>query len=165
MAAVCVSPTGTTFRSSAGHGELLGDAPLRPRVVMCSVPCDAHTWNLVHLELVMTEAGTKVYNLGPCTPVDIVVDACAEYTPDLLVVSTVNGHGLRDALHLRVSLDALGASAPRAIVGGKLGIPSGGRAAAEEMLLRAGFNEVFLDEPADTVRFHNLLQALTPAAS
>src|SRR4051794_3816749 len=84
--------------SDAGAGgavERQQDAsPEKPkRAVIATVPSDSHMWNMVYIELLLKEHGWDVINLGACTPPDLVVDTCLAERPDMLVISSVNGHG------------------------------------------------------------------------
>ena len=84
-----------------------GTAPLRRLdVVLTGLSSDAHTWNLVYLELLLEEMGCRVTNLGACTPDVTIVRACATRRPNLLVVSSLNGHGVQDGVRLIRALRA-----------------------------------------------------------
>lgn len=115
-------------------------------VVVTSVASDSHTWNLVYLQLVVEELGHRVRNLGACVPDDLLVAECLRQQPDLVVVSTVNGHGATDGTRVIARLRSHRelATVP-VVIGGKLGVagPTGrGRIAA---LRAAGFDAVFED--------------------
>ncbi|MEV6874249.1 cobalamin-dependent protein [Amycolatopsis sp. NPDC051128] len=113
-------------------------------MVVTSVSSDAHTWNLVHLQLVLEELGHQVVNLGACVPDDLVVSECLRTRPALVVVSSVNGHGYRDGLRLigRIRANPDLARTP-VVIGGKLGINgSDGRDRAGS-LRSSGFDAVF----------------------
>lgn len=115
------------------------------RVVVSSVSSDAHMWNLVHLQLLLEEAGHEVTNLGVCPPDATVMDACrGAGRPDLLVLSTVNGHGHLDGLRLirAIRRDAELAGLP-VVIGGKLGVRGADDAGLGRRLLDAGFQAVF----------------------
>src|SRR5262249_59490655 len=92
-------------------------------VVVTSVASDSHTWNLVYLQLVLEELGHKVVNLGACVPDELLISECLRVRPDLVVVSTVNGHGFHDGMELIGRFRALEdlATTP-VVIGGKLGI-------------------------------------------
>jgi methylaspartate mutase sigma subunit len=115
-------------------------------VIVTSVASDAHTWNLVFLQLALEEAGHRVINLGACVPEELLVAECRRQRPDLVVVSTVNGHGFHDGTRLirRVRATADLANLP-VVIGGKLGIAGPGGAATREQLRAAGFDGVFED--------------------
>ncbi len=89
-------------------------------VVLATVPSDAHTWNLIYLELLLQEAGFEVHNLGPCTPADLVVQAANGPDVCAVVLSTVNGHGGIEGQDFVPALYQGGLQVPVAI-GGKLG--------------------------------------------
>lgn len=113
-------------------------------VVVTSVASDAHTWNLVFLQLTLEELGHRVHNLGACVPDELLLAECQRIRPDLVVVSSVNGHGFRDGIRLigRIRSCPELATTP-VVIGGKLGIagPAGQR--TRDQLRAAGFDGVF----------------------
>jgi methylaspartate mutase sigma subunit len=121
---------------------------------------DSHTWNLVFLQLVLTELGCRVTNLGACAPDDLIVKECRRRRPDLVVVSSVNGHGYRDGMRvialLREQPELV--STP-VVIGGKLGI---GNDRVGASLLRAGFDAVF-EEGTDLDLFRSYVASLRSA--
>ena len=66
---------------------------MKPIALLTTIPSDSHNWNLVFIELFLQEHGFKVINLGPSVPYELLLGACAQHHPDLLIVSTINGHG------------------------------------------------------------------------
>ncbi len=113
-------------------------------VVVTSLASDAHTWNLVYLQLVLEELGHRVTNLGACVPDELLITECVRRDPDLVVVSSVNGHGCHDGLRLIGALRAR--SGATVVIGGKLG--TGGVDGARERAARltaAGYDAVFED--------------------
>ena len=137
-----------------------------PLVVLSSVSSDSHTWNLVYLELLLGELGFQVRNLGPCVPDRLLLDACREQRPDLVVLSSVNGHGAHDAERAvrRLRADAVLGALP-AVVGGKLGT----RGPADEQeraqaLTGAGFDGVF-EGPDALTRFLAYLAPILDATA
>lgn len=118
-------------------------------VVLSTVSSDAHTWNLVYLQLLLEEAGYAVVNLGPCVPDNLIIAACREYRPAMLVISTVNGHGGQDALRLIQTLRRHPDLARlQVVIGGKLGVRAGEPRDRIAALLEAGFSAVFDEEQA-----------------
>ncbi|MFJ6194935.1 cobalamin B12-binding domain-containing protein [Micromonospora sp. NPDC092111] len=142
-------------------------APARPApvggrrtVLLGTVASDAHTWNLVYLQLLLEEAGHRVVNLGACVPADLFAAECRRHHPDLVVVSSVNGHGHTDGKRLAAVLRADPALADVPIViGGKLGVDGSLTGPQIDELLAAGYTAVF-DDSADRDRFLTYLRRL-----
>jgi methylaspartate mutase sigma subunit len=120
--------------------------PKGRRAVIATVPSDSHMWNLVYIELVLQESGWEVNNLGACTPAELVVETCMAERPDMLVVSSVNGHGhiggrkLIGQIRARPELDYL-----PVVIGGKLGTLGADNSVFAEPLLSAGYSAVFTE--------------------
>lgn len=130
-------------------------------VVVTSVASDAHTWNLVFLQLVLQELGHRVVNLGACVPDALLVAQCLRVRPDLVVVSSVNGHGYHDGMRLIRRLRGCSElAAVPVVIGGKLGIAGPGRRSGRERLRAAGFDAVF-EEGTGLVAFQSFTRALT----
>lgn len=133
-------------------------------VIVTGLPSDAHTWNLVYIQLLLEDMGHRVVNLGSCVPHDEVVTACAALQPDLLVVSSVNGHGAHDgrllieAVRARRELDGL-----PAVIGGKLAVTDEGNEQRALELTRAGFDAVFQDS-VDTLAFPGFVGSVSARA-
>ncbi|WP_420706613.1 cobalamin B12-binding domain-containing protein [Streptomyces sp. NRRL F-5727] len=128
-------------------------------VIVSSVASDAHTWNLVFLQLLLEELGHRVANLGACVPDELLVRECRRQRPDLVVISSVNGHGANDGR--RVVRELRGhpeTAAIPVVIGGKLGI--GGAGSTEHAsLLEAGFDAVF-EDGAGLASFGSFLRSL-----
>ncbi len=137
---VATVPTGARPTGSAlAPGEAPGLS-----IVLSSLSSDSHTWNLVYLQLWLEELGHRVHNLGACVPDDLLLDECLRTRPDLVVISSVNGHGFIDGTRLIARVRAVPelAGTPMTI-GGMLGIdgPDGQRRKA--LLLASGYTAVF----------------------
>jgi methylaspartate mutase sigma subunit len=130
-------------------------------VVLTSVTSDAHTWNLVFLQLAIEELGHQVRNLGACVPDELLINECLRIRPDLVVVSSVNGHGFHDGLRLigkfRAHPELAGV---RIVIGGKLGIDGPGKRRGHDQLRAAGFDAVF-EDGTGLVAFRSFTQQLT----
>lgn len=134
----------------------------RRRALLSSVSSDSHTWNLVFLQLLLEEAGCDVVNLGACVPDDLLIDACFAHDPDLVVISSVNGHGYAEGMRLIGRLRALPelAGIP-VVIGGKLNT-SGDDEEMGRALVGAGFSAVFQDGCAGPGNFVDYVRALEP---
>jgi methylaspartate mutase sigma subunit len=131
--------------------------PARPQVrtvVVSSLVSDAHTWNLVFLQLLLEESGLAVVNLGPCVPPELLVATCRDLRPLLVVLSSVNGHGYQDGLRaIRALRSEPELAGTPVVIGGKLGVSAEGRTQHAEHLLAAGYDAVYDDaQPADGFR-------------
>ena len=126
----------------------LPDRPVQAglKILLTGVASDSHTWNLVFLQLVLEELGHRVVNLGPCVPPELLVRTCQSARPDLIVMSSVNGHGLSDGQRAVQAVRMAGelAGIP-AVIGGKLGIAGLTDRGQIRQLLEAGFDAVFED--------------------
>jgi methylaspartate mutase sigma subunit len=127
--------------------------------VLATTESDSHVWNLVSLQKLIEELGVSVRNLGPCTPVAEVVAAVLGDDPDLVVVSSVNGHARYEARTLLEALHGAGAQVP-CVIGGKLTVAESDLAAASRELLAAGYWRVFIGDDAVT-RFRTMVRPAT----
>ncbi len=129
----------------------------RLSIVIAGLSSDAHTWNLVFVQLVLEELGHDVRNLGPCVPDEVVLDVCRKHRPDLLIMASINGHGVHDGKSL---IRAIRASPELALmpvgIGGMLG--TGGADHGVE-LLAASFDAVF-EEHGDRISLHAYVDSL-----
>jgi methylaspartate mutase sigma subunit len=134
-------------------------------VVVTSVSSDAHTWNLVFLQLALEELGHRVVNLGACVPEDLAVSECLRVRPDLVVVSTVNGHGLHDGIRLITQMrERAELAATPVVIGGKLGIAGPGGQVSRHRLRAAGFDAVF-EEGTGIAAFRSYTRQLAARAA
>lgn len=141
----------------------VGEVDPARTAVLTTVSSDAHTWNLVYLQLLLEEQGWRVVNLGACTPDEVVVGACRTHEPSLLVVSTVNGHGHLDGVRLvRAVRRQPELAALPMIIGGKLGVAGTIDPSRTHALLAAGFSAVFQDG-ANILSFTAYIASLEPA--
>lgn len=149
-----------------------GSVPAHPRqlpgrarpgwtVLVSGLASDAHSWNLVYLQLLIEELGHDVVNLGPCVPDEQLVSACHRYRPALIVISSVNGHGYQEGLRLiRTLRGHIGLRELVIVIGGKLGTTGGESEERIGALLDAGFDAVFDDRAEATVLFRRFVSAL-----
>ncbi|WP_263144160.1 cobalamin-dependent protein [Pseudomonas sp. RIT-PI-AD] len=143
-----------------------------PQCVIATVESDSHMWNLVYLQLWLAEHGFAVKNLGSCTPVDDVLAALDRGRPNLLVISSVNGHGYAQGKALIRQVRRLHPDLP-CVIGGKLTTSEEGTLAVQQELVAAGFTEVFVGPDAieafgrflDTLRGAQAHPALTVATA
>ncbi|THA23951.1 methylaspartate mutase [Streptomyces sp. RKND-216] len=139
--------------------EVSGTRAAGLHVVVSGVASDAHTWNLVFLQLLLEELGHRVTNLGPCVPDRTLLAECRELRPDLLVLSSVNGHGGADGRRVaRLLREDPECGRLPMVIGGKLGI-SGPDGQETGPLLEAGFDAVF-EDGSGLASFRSFLQSV-----
>ena len=131
---------------------------MQKTTILTTIPSDAHSWNLVFLQMFLEERGCRVVNLGTCVPFDVVEAACRAERPDLVVVATTNGHGYMEGAELARRLGGL-EHRPRMklVIGGKLGIDQEQDARYAALLQAAGYDGVFCG-PAALDEFTALLE-------
>jgi methylaspartate mutase sigma subunit len=141
----------TSHQSAAEQAkciEIVGGAVVPDRrldVVVTGLSSDSHTWNLVYLQLLLEELGCRVTNLGGCAPDEMIVRECLSRRPDLVAVSSLNGHGWQDGRRLIAAVRQCPAlTTIPVVIGGKLDA-TGGVGGTAARLLAAGFDAVFED--------------------
>lgn len=144
----------------------LAEAPSLPlKILLTNVSSDSHTWNLVFMQLLLEYMGHEVSNLGACCPDELIIDRCKAEPFDLLVVSTVNGHGNLDGERLIRKLRACQDMAqPKAVIGGKLGIHGEADSAHLQRLLDAGFTAVF-NAASSILQFESFVKGISNRTS
>jgi methylaspartate mutase sigma subunit len=136
----------------------------RGTVVVSGLASDAHTWNLVYLQLVIEELGYRVVNLGPCVPDDVLVDECRRIQPVLVAIGSVNGHGYTDGLRVVACLrDCPELATTPMVIGGKLTVSDEDTGCHARALVAAGFDAVFPDQASDSADFTAFVAALQTA--
>lgn len=136
-----------------------------PTALVSSVASDSHTWNLVYLQLLLEELGYRVVNLGACVPDDLLVAESVRHNPDLIVLSSVNGHGFNDGRRVIAMLRAGRTLAHTPIViGGKLGTAGAESDRRSAELIARGFDAVFAGESC-VAAFRVFLDSLDESAA
>lgn len=122
-----------------------------PTAIVATTPDDSHSWNLVGVELRLAERGFVVDNLGPCTPEDLVAERIRDRRPDLVVFSSVNGHGALSLLPVLETLELYQVKRAAPIVaGGLLTTDPATLSQARSRLVEAGVAAVFSGSDAWT---------------
>lgn len=130
-------------------GGIHSRAPSEPRTVVASTPSDAHSWNLVYLQLLLEEYTSDVANLGPCLPIDRLVEECLRRRPDLIVISSVNGHGYADGLAVIAALRAEPAiDGAQIVIGGMLTTDAARDPVVAAELRASGYDDVYVGPDA-----------------
>ncbi len=121
------------------------------KALLSTISSDSHSWNLVFMQYLLTEKGYQVRNLGPCTPASMVLEAVASEHYDLIVVSTVNGHGYLEAPSLAQAIRSTESYSHKLIIGGKISTDNSAKSVQMKTanLLFSGFDAVFDDSDSN----------------
>ncbi|MEU2119866.1 cobalamin-dependent protein [Streptomyces sp. NPDC016459] len=145
------------------HGTSAQATTTGQRVLVSSVSSDSHTWNLVFLQLLLEDLGHQVTNIGSCVPDELLIAECRRVKPDMVVLSSVNGHGALDGSRLiRRLREQPDLSDLKVVIGGKLGIRGAEGESHSQALMAAGFDAVF-EDAAGITPFRRYLAAAAPA--
>lgn len=118
---------------------------MKNKVMLCSLPSDAHTWNLVVVEQRLREMGLDVHNMGSCVPIDELASAAKGLKPKLIVVSSINGHGEVEAMKLIDTLARAGVTRDaQVVIGGKLATSVQRAQELMPRLVYAGYADVYM---------------------
>ncbi|WP_223830297.1 cobalamin B12-binding domain-containing protein [Nocardiopsis quinghaiensis] len=105
------------------------------------------------MQLLLEEMGHDVVNLGACVPEKLLAEECLRHEPDLLVVSSVNGHGFNDGLRIASHVRSVaGLEHLCMVIGGKLSVDGVRDVGFTRRLLNAGFDAVFGDDELPAFR-------------
>lgn len=131
--------------------------------LLATVPSDAHSWPLVFMQMYLEEHGFRVTNLGPCAPFKLLEERCEALCPELVVISTVNGHGYLEGRELAERLATRTNRSQMLLVGGgMLGTDASQEAEYARGLREAGFDAVFCG-PEALINFSNFLERELPS--
>ncbi len=119
------------------------------KVLLATTPSDAHTWNLVYMQLLLEEQGHQVINLGACVPIELLQESVCRNQPDLIVISSINGHGNIEGVDIAKAIRSNEVFCNTGLViGGKLETQGNDCSSYSEKLIHAGFDDVFSGENA-----------------
>lgn len=127
----------------------------RPAAVLAGPPADAHTWNLIYLEMLLEENGYSVTNLGPNVHHDTLFETLSYASHDLVVISCLNGSIKQEGLALMQKRTTHGIGEELFVIGGVLHEEED-TPEVRQHLQQAGFTDVFINEP-DATRFTRFL--------
>lgn len=138
---------------------------MKPIALLTTIPSDSHNWNMVFIQLFLQENGFEVVNLGPSVPYDLLLDACVQHQPDLLIVSTINGHGYIEGKELIKRVRTLDIMKERPVfIGGKLSTDANMSYLYAVELEEAGYNKAYCSDQ-DMQHFKTQLQLISQKAA
>ena len=111
--------TGLVRRRLEQLASLLDAGPGRPLVVVGAAPGELHDVGALVFALLLRRRGIRVAYLGQSVPPDAVLDVARRMTPSLVCLSAATLETARGMDAISGALQALGAQAPRLLVGGR----------------------------------------------
>lgn len=113
--------------------------------IVATTPDDSHSWNLIAVQLELEKRGYSVRNLGPCTPVQFLAECIRDTRPSLVVLSTINGHGIHSLKSVIETIDSYQLRRTISLVaGGNLTTNSQTSSDVIFELKNIGFDEIFI---------------------
>lgn len=112
-------------------------------LVMGVIGADVHAVGNKILDYAFTQAGFKVINLGVMVSQKEYVEAAVEANADIIVVSSLYGHGEIDCPGLRDKCNEAGLKNIKLFVGGNLVVGKRDFAETEKRFLEMGFDRVY----------------------
>ncbi|MDD4461897.1 MAG: methylaspartate mutase subunit S [Eubacteriales bacterium] len=113
------------------------------KIVLGVIGADVHAVGNKILDYAFTSAGFEVINLGVMVSQEEFIAASIEAAADVIVVSSLYGHGELDCRGLRQKCDESGLSGIPMIVGGNLVVGKQQFNEVEKRFLDMGFDRVF----------------------
>jgi len=114
-----------------------------PTLVLGVIGADVHAVGNKILNYTFTKAGFKVINLGVMVSQTEFVEAAIEAAADVIIVSSLYGHGEIDCKGLREKCDEAGLGGIIMYVGGNLVVGKQDFNTVERVFLDMGFNRVY----------------------
>ncbi len=130
----------------------------KPLALLTGVRSDSHTWNLAYLNLHLEEHGFDVCNLGATVSHEDILQQVKRLSPDLLVVSSVNGHGFIEGREIASALSANLSYLPK-VIGGLLSTDPREEPSVKAVLQADGFDAVFVG-PGSIDEFSTFLDSV-----
>lgn len=112
-------------------------------LVMGVIGADVHAVGNKILDYAFTQAGFKVINLGVMVSQKEYVEAAVEANADIIVVSSLYGHGEIDCPGLRDKCNEAGLKNIKLFVGGNLVVGKRDFAETEKRFMEMGFDRVY----------------------
>ncbi|MBB6631797.1 methylaspartate mutase subunit S [Clostridium algidicarnis] len=113
------------------------------RLVLGVIGSDCHAVGNKILDYALSEAGFKVENIGVLSPQEDFINAAVETNADVIVVSSLYGHGEMDCRGMREKCEESGLKNIILYVGGNIVVGKQNWPEVEKRFKDMGFNRVF----------------------
>lgn len=112
-------------------------------IVLGVIGADCHAVGNKILDYCLTEAGYNVVNIGVLSPQEDFINAAIETKADVIMVSSLYGHGEIDCRGLREKCDEAGLKGIKLYVGGNLVVGKQDFKDVRQRFLKMGFDRVY----------------------
>ncbi len=125
----------------------------RKTLVTGVIGADAHNVGIRILSMALEKAGFRVHALGALTPAEDFIRAAVETDADVIMVSSLYGHGHLDCRGFRERCIEAGIGDIRLYIGGNLVIGKHDWPAVHQTFLDMGFNRAYppTTRPAEVI--------------
>jgi methylaspartate mutase sigma subunit len=129
-------------------------------LILGVIGSDCHAVGNKILDYALTEAGFNVINIGVLSPQEDFINAAVETNADVIIVSSLYGHGEIDCRGMREKCDEAGLKGILLFVGGNIVVGKQNWSEVHKRFTEMGFNKVYPPGTSLETTIHDLKEAL-----
>lgn len=129
-------------------------------IVLGVIGSDCHAVGNKILDYTLTEAGFNVVNIGVLSPQEDFINAAIETSADVIMVSSLYGHGEIDCRGLREKCDEVGLKDILLYVGGNIVVGKQDWNDVHKKFINMGFDRVYLPGTSTDTAINDLEEDL-----
>ncbi|MBZ9689435.1 methylaspartate mutase subunit S [Clostridium estertheticum] len=129
-------------------------------LILGVIGSDCHAVGNKILDYALTEAGFNVINIGVLSPQEDFINAAVETNADVIIVSSLYGHGEIDCRGMREKCDEAGLKGILLFVGGNIVVGKQNWDDVHSRFTTMGFNKVYPPGTTLETTIHDLKEAL-----
>lgn len=129
-------------------------------LILGVIGSDCHAVGNKILDYALTEAGFNVINIGVLSPQEDFINAAVETNADVIIVSSLYGHGEIDCRGMREKCDEAGLKGILLFVGGNIVVGKQNWSEVHSRFTEMGFNKVYPPGTTLETTIHDLKEAL-----
>ncbi|GCD11272.1 methylaspartate mutase subunit S [Clostridium tagluense] len=129
-------------------------------LILGVIGSDCHAVGNKILDYALTEAGFNVINIGVLSPQEDFINAAVETNADVIIVSSLYGHGEIDCRGIREKCDEAGLNDILLFVGGNIVVGKQNWDDVHRRFTAMGFNKVYPPGTSLETTIHDLKEAL-----
>ena len=129
-------------------------------IVLGVIGADCHAVGDKILDYSLTEAGFHVVNIGVLSPQEDFINAAIETGAEVIMVSSLYGHGEIDCRGMREKCDEAGLSGIKLYVGGNIVVGKQDFQEVKKRFMQMGFDRVYPPGTTVATAIHDLKEDL-----